>query len=200
MATLYHQLLLPRYRQGFNNKYRTFTSETEGNNSKKRYLKTGTCALAWHHKNNYKNQCNQNISWMRVRLYFLVNDLRCHWSFHFILNCKHAVQCDVLFDNTAESRLLGLVESTKEHAWVLIDGTDLLKDGFCAWTKPVVFVAVLSCIIYYRCLFVVSSPVCAFRCKFSVKNCALKTSVFSRFVESLFIHIEGWPLLLMTCH
>lgn len=39
---------------------------------------------------------------------------------HFILNGRHAVQCDVLFDNITESRLLGLVESTKGHAWVLI--------------------------------------------------------------------------------
>uniref|UniRef100_A0A8C4F5I7 phosphoinositide 5-phosphatase n=1 Tax=Dicentrarchus labrax TaxID=13489 RepID=A0A8C4F5I7_DICLA len=31
-------------------------------------------------------------------------------------NCIIAVQCDVLFDNITESRLLGLVESTKEHA------------------------------------------------------------------------------------
>ncbi|XP_028437013.1 type II inositol 1,4,5-trisphosphate 5-phosphatase isoform X1 [Perca flavescens] len=31
-------------------------------------------------------------------------------------NCIIAVQCDVFFDNTTESRLLGLVESTKEHA------------------------------------------------------------------------------------
>uniref|UniRef100_A0A671WXJ6 phosphoinositide 5-phosphatase n=1 Tax=Sparus aurata TaxID=8175 RepID=A0A671WXJ6_SPAAU len=31
-------------------------------------------------------------------------------------NCKIAVQCDVLFDDIAESRLLGLVESAEEHA------------------------------------------------------------------------------------
>ncbi|XP_045901502.1 type II inositol 1,4,5-trisphosphate 5-phosphatase isoform X2 [Micropterus dolomieu] len=31
-------------------------------------------------------------------------------------NCIIAVQCDVLFDNIVESRLLGLVESAKEHA------------------------------------------------------------------------------------
>ncbi|XP_077950606.1 type II inositol 1,4,5-trisphosphate 5-phosphatase isoform X2 [Gasterosteus aculeatus] len=31
-------------------------------------------------------------------------------------NCLVAVQCDVFFDNITESRLLGLVESTKEHA------------------------------------------------------------------------------------
>ncbi|XP_068426486.1 type II inositol 1,4,5-trisphosphate 5-phosphatase isoform X3 [Clinocottus analis] len=31
-------------------------------------------------------------------------------------NCIIAVQCDVFFDNITESRLLGLVESTKEHA------------------------------------------------------------------------------------
>ncbi|XP_035528174.1 type II inositol 1,4,5-trisphosphate 5-phosphatase isoform X2 [Morone saxatilis] len=31
-------------------------------------------------------------------------------------NCIIAVQCDVLFDNITESRLLGLVESSKEHA------------------------------------------------------------------------------------
>uniref|UniRef100_A0A3P9BH15 INPP5B PH domain-containing protein n=1 Tax=Maylandia zebra TaxID=106582 RepID=A0A3P9BH15_9CICH len=31
-------------------------------------------------------------------------------------NCIMAVQCDVLFDDTTESRLLGLVESANEHA------------------------------------------------------------------------------------
>uniref|UniRef100_A0A3B4G500 INPP5B PH domain-containing protein n=1 Tax=Pundamilia nyererei TaxID=303518 RepID=A0A3B4G500_9CICH len=30
-------------------------------------------------------------------------------------NCIMAVQCDVLFDDTTESRLLGLVESANEH-------------------------------------------------------------------------------------
>lgn len=35
-----------------------------------------------------------------------------------LFNYTYAVQCDVLFDNITESRLLGLVESAKEHAWV----------------------------------------------------------------------------------
>lgn len=140
---------------------------------------------------------------MRVRLYVLVNDWRCHWSFHFILNCKHAVQCDVLFDNTTESRLLGLVESTKEHAWVLIDGTfakfakrwlSLLERN--RWYLSQCWLELFTTGVFLLC----PAAVCAFRCKFSFKNCALKTSVLSCFVESLFIHIEGWPLLLMTCH
>lgn len=60
---------------------------------------------------------------MRRWSHFLEKYQRCRcgntWTyFHHILNCKHAVQCDVLFDNITESRLLGLVESAKEHAWV----------------------------------------------------------------------------------
>uniref|UniRef100_A0A673XBM6 phosphoinositide 5-phosphatase n=1 Tax=Salmo trutta TaxID=8032 RepID=A0A673XBM6_SALTR len=69
--------------------------------------------------------------------------------------CKHAVQCLVLVDNVTESRLLGLVERTKEHALFVfthrrmaITGEDVTLYDIFPISNDFAVVEVIKCLLH----------------------------------------------------